>query len=84
MKKYEYKFIKVPAAHTKKRYYYKSPPIGSAYEACKDVITTEAANGWRLKQVVVPFNEKTGVYMTRCYQVIFEREIEDTGEDMAI
>ncbi|VYU66678.1 Uncharacterised protein [Clostridium paraputrificum] len=48
---------------------------GETFEACKDVIIKEAENGWRLKQVVVPFNEKTGVYGTYCYQVIFEREV---------
>lgn len=84
MKKYEYKFVKVPASYTKIRFFYKSPPIGSAYEACKGIITAEAAKGWRLKQVVVPFNETCGVYMARCYQVIFEREIEDTEEDKQI
>ena len=48
---------------------------GETFEACKDVIIKEAENGWRLKQVVVPFNEKSGVYGTYCYQVIFEREV---------
>lgn len=75
MKKYEYKFVKVPVTYRKKRFYYKSPPVGSTYEACKEVINKEAVEGWRLRQVVVPFNEKTGVYRARCYQVIFEREI---------
>lgn len=76
MKKYEYKFVKVPVIYEKKRFYLKSPQTGSAFEACKEVIRTNAAQGWRLKQVAVPFNEKLGVYGARCYQVIFEREIE--------
>lgn len=47
---------------------------GETFEACKDVIIKESNNGWRLKQVVVPFNEKSGVYGANCYQVIFEKE----------
>ena len=75
MKKYEYKFVKVPVVSEKKGIIsiaYK----GETFEARKNVIIQEAENGWRLKQVVVPFNEKTGVYGAYCYQVIFEREIE--------
>ena len=35
----------------------------------------EAKNGWRLKQIIAPVNEKTGAYMPLCYQIIFEKEI---------
>ena len=51
MKKYEYKFIEVP----------KKPGIkghGNTFTECQNIIMEEAQNGWRLKQVVVPFNEK--------------------------
>ena len=68
MKKYEYKFIEVP----------KKPGIkghGNTFTECQNIIMEEAQNGWRLKQVVVPFNEKTGVYGAWCDQIIFEREI---------
>ena len=68
MKKYEYKFIEVP----------KKPGIkghGNTFTECQNIIMEEAQNGWRLKQVVVPFNEKTGFYGAWCYQIIFEREI---------
>lgn len=74
MKKYEYKFVKVSRPGVKKGIFYVTRR-GAAFEACKEVILSEAANGWRLKQVVVPFNEKTGVYGAHCYQVIFEREV---------
>lgn len=47
---------------------------GDTFEECKRIIIAEAENGWRLKQVVIPFNEKSGVYGANCYQVIFEKE----------
>ena len=74
MKKYEYKFVEVPLV-TEKKCIMSIAHKGETFEACKDVIIKEAENGWRLKQVVVPFNEKSGVYGTYCYQVIFEREV---------
>ncbi|MEE0809418.1 DUF4177 domain-containing protein [Blautia sp.] len=43
-------------------------------EECKKVILSEAERGWRLKQVVIPMNEKSGVNSPLCYQIIFERE----------
>lgn len=70
---YDYKFIKVPLGinggfKTK---------TGDAFERCKEIILEEAKKGWRLKQVVVPANEKTGVYGTYCYQIIFEKEAKE-------
>ena len=70
MKQYEYKFVKVPAKTGFK------VKLGDTYKACQEVIIEEAQKGWRLKQVVVPFSENTGVYGTSCYEVIFEREKE--------
>lgn len=70
MKSYEYKFVNVPA---KQGFKVRS---GDTFSECKEVINLEAKNGWRLKQVVVPFNEKTGVYGANCYEVIFEREVD--------
>ncbi|MGL4799622.1 MAG: DUF4177 domain-containing protein [Cellulosilyticaceae bacterium] len=69
MKNYEYKFVQVPVKSGFK------VKAGDTYEVCKGVIIEEAQQGWRLKQVVVPFNEKTGVYGASSYEVIFEREI---------
>lgn len=68
MMHYEYKFVEVPRARGAKA------QTGDTFEACKQIITEEAANGWRLQQIVTPFNEKTGVYSAVCYQIIFERE----------
>lgn len=69
MKTYEYKFVEVPRAGGLR------VKAGDTFEACKQVIAAEAAQGWRLKQVVTPFDEKSGVYAAMCYQVIFEREV---------
>lgn len=70
MKRYEYKFAKVPAKSG-----FKVKP-GDTFNECKDIINAEAEKGWQLKQVVVPFSEKTGVYGTSCYEIIFEKEAE--------
>lgn len=77
MKKYEYQFVKVPLVSEKKGIV-NIAHKGETFEACKEVIVSEASHGWRLKQVVVPFNEKSGVYGADCYQVIFEREIQES------
>lgn len=79
MKTYEYKFVEVPVVVEKKGVLTVAHK-GDTFEACKEVIQTQAKDGWRLKQVVVPFNEKTGVYQATCYQVIFEKEVAQTAE----
>ena len=75
MKQYEYKFIQVPVAWNTQGIISRPPKAGSTFDACKDVIENEAANGWRFKQIVIPFCEGRGVGSAQCYQVIFEREI---------
>lgn len=69
MKKYAYKFVEVSRKSGMK------DKIGDTFEECKQVILAEAEQGWRLKQIVTPFNEKTGLSVLLCYQIIFEREI---------
>ncbi len=69
MKKYEYKFIEIGLEKGFK------VSAGATFEACKKVIIAEAEQGWRLKQVVTPINEKSGVNSPLCYQIIFEREV---------
>ena len=66
---YEYKFIEVPLD---RRFIIKR---GVSFENCKEIIMSEAKNGWRLKQIIAPVNEKTGVYMPYSYQIIFEKKI---------
>lgn len=70
MKTYEYKFVKVPTSSS-----LKARP-DDAFEACKEIISKTAREGWRLVQIVTPFHEKAGVFAPTCYQVIFEREAE--------
>lgn len=70
--RYEYKFVEVPlrdnGLKTKR---------GDAFDKCKEIIVKEATNGWQLKQVVIPANEKTGVSMPFCYQIIFEKSVQE-------
>ena len=49
--------------------------MGDTFDECIRIINVEAENGWRLKQVVTPFNEKLGVNSAIGYQIIFEKEI---------
>ncbi|MEE0965164.1 MAG: DUF4177 domain-containing protein [Ruminococcus bromii] len=69
MKKYEYKFVEIPRKTSLK------VKTGDTFEECKKAIVEEAEQGWQLKQVVTPFNEKAGVYAPYSYQIIFEREV---------
>lgn len=69
MKKYEYKFVEVPIKRGIK------VKTGDTFEECKRIINLESEQGWRLKQVIMPFDEKTGVFMAYSYQIIFEREL---------
>ena len=68
MKQYEYKFVEVTAKA------FPGKP-GGLMEKCKEIIQEEAQNGWRLKQVLVPFHEKFGIYGAAGYQIILEREL---------
>ncbi|EDT13293.1 TPA: DUF4177 domain-containing protein [Clostridium perfringens] len=68
---YEYKFINVPVDKSFKC------KRGDSFEKCKDIIKEEAKSGWRLKQIVTPINEKTGVNVTYAYEIIFERKVEN-------
>ncbi len=65
---YEYKFEEVQIERNFKT------KRGDSFEICKEVISREAKNGWRLVQIVIPPNEKAGVYAAYYYQIIFERE----------
>lgn len=68
--KYEYKFIEVPLRENG----FKTKQ-GDSFERCKEIIIEEASNGWRLKQVVIPPNEKMGIAHPYNYQIIFEKSI---------
>ena len=68
---YEYKFINVPVDKSFKC------KRGGFFEKWKDIIKEEAKNGWRIKQIVTPINEKSGVNSTYAYEIIFERKVEN-------
>ena len=59
--KYEYKFVEVPLREKGFK-----TKLGEGFDRCKEIIIEEAANGWRLKQIVIPANEKTGVAAPYC------------------
>ena len=69
MKKYEYKFVEVKSKMVRKN------KTADTFEECKKVIIAEAEQGWRLQQVVKPFDETQGIFASYCYQIIFEREV---------
>lgn len=69
MKKYQYKFVEITRKNGIK------VKTGDTFVECQKVIAAEAEQGWRLKQVVTPFDEKTGVFIPYCYQIIFEKEV---------
>lgn len=69
MKRYEYKFVEI------KRETGLKVKAGDTFEKCKEVIIAEAEQGWKLQQIISPFNEKAGVYAPYSYQIIFEREV---------
>lgn len=65
---YEYKFVEVPL----KKEDFKTK-LDKTFKRWKEIIIEETDNGWRLKQVVIPANERTGVAAAYCYQIIFEK-----------
>jgi hypothetical protein len=71
MAQYEYKFVKIPrSSMAKQKDWLKSDD----FKKSKDVIVSEA-NGWRFKQVVVPYQERLGLFIAKGYEIIFEKEI---------
>ncbi len=48
---------------------------GDTFKKCMDVIEEQAQDGWRLVQVLVPPNEKTGVMSAYAYEIIFEKTL---------
>ena len=67
IKKYEHKFVDVPIV-TEKKGVVNVAHKGATFEACKDVIITEANNGWRLKNLYLTekgCNRKQAVGLNR-------------------
>lgn len=70
--KFEYKFVEVPLRENGF-----NTKVGDGFNRCKEIIIEESSKGWKLNQIVTPANEKTGVTMPYCYQIIFEKAIEE-------
>lgn len=68
---YEYKFIEVPIERNLKS------KRGDSFNKCKEIIIEEGKKGWEFKQVVIPANEKTGVASPYCYQIIFQKKVNE-------
>ncbi|MGG5461008.1 DUF4177 domain-containing protein [Clostridium sp. B9] len=67
---YDYKFINVPV---ERRF---RSNRGESFEKCKEIVSEQSKQGWRLKQIVVPVNEKTYADAPFCYEIILEKKIE--------
>lgn len=48
---------------------------GDTFKVCMETIHRYAKDGWRLVQIVIPANEKTGVMAAYAYEIIFEKQI---------
>lgn len=62
---YEYKSIEVKQSSQK----------GETFNQCMEIVQEHAKEGWRLVQIVIPPNEKTGVMTAYAYMVILEKRI---------
>ncbi len=73
MAQYEYKFIEVPRSP---KFAKQADRLSSDdFKKCEDIIVREAKSGWRLKQVVVPYQERFGLFTAKGYEIILEKEI---------
>ncbi len=52
--------------------------IRDTFEECKKFINSHSEQSWRLKQIVVPLNEKTDVYGAWCYQIVLKENYKST------
>lgn len=68
---YEYKFYRVPL-ETKAQG--SNVDCKDDFYMVKDFLLFMTDNDWKFKQIVIPFDEKKGIYCTLGYEVIFERK----------
>ena len=61
---YEYKFVRIENVNK----------VTADFQECRTEIEKNAAEGWRLVQVVMLPNDKLGVYRPNALEIIFERE----------
>lgn len=68
MGKFDYKFVEVPLDGNLK--------TGNVetFERCKEIIMKEAAEGWRLVQIISPGSDKKPLCGNCSYEIVLERE----------
>ena len=69
MGKFDYKFVEVPFDGNLK--------TGNleTFERCKEIIMNEAADGWRLIQIISPAGEKKSLRGSCSYEIVLEKDI---------
>lgn len=66
---YKYEFVDVETQNSLK------DSKDKGFEKCKSIINQYAEEGWRLVQIVEPYNEKMGVMRPFKYTIVFEKSI---------
>ena len=67
MGKFDYKFVEVPCDGNLKN------GNTETLERCKEIIMNEAAQGWRLIQIISPAGERRMI-SGGCYEIVLEKE----------
>ena len=70
MGKFDYKFVEVPCDGNLKN------GNTETLERCKEIIMNEAAQGWRLIQIISPAGERRMI-SGGCYEIVLERKTEE-------
>ena len=68
MGKFDYKFVDVPFDGNLKTCNLET------FERCKEIIMNEAADGWRLIQIISPAGEKKSLSGSCSYEIVLEKE----------
>ncbi|MDD5795034.1 MAG: DUF4177 domain-containing protein [Clostridiales bacterium] len=66
---YKYEFVDVETGNNLRE------TKDTGFEKCKSIINQYAEQGWRLVQVVTPYNEKMGIMRPFKYTIIFEKSM---------
>lgn len=67
---YLYKSVSVPIERNLKA------KTGDGFKSVMELVDRYTKEGWRLVQIVIPPNEKTGVVSAYAYEIIFEKTAE--------
>lgn len=68
MGRFDYKFVEVPFDGNIKN------GNGETLARCKEIIMSEAAEGWRLIQIISPLGEKKLLSGDSSYEIVLEKE----------